>query len=383
MPDHISFFFRTRSSFIIGLFFTFNSFLFGNWVTRIPTVKNILDLSEIDLGLALLGAPLGAMLMLPFVGWYIARLGAGPATLHSALIHFAVMILPAYAENFWHLALIMVLFGSSNALMDISMNSAAAATEKKLGKLIMSSCHGMWSIGAMAGSLMGSIMIGLGVSLKMHLFLIVTLLIGLTLVLHKSIKNYREERKPGEKIFALPKGPLLILAIMAFCIMASEGAIADWSAVYMDETLNSSPFLTGIAYAGYALLMTLGRFSGDAIIPVLGQEKVVKWGGATAAAGLGGALLIGTPAAAIFGFSLAGLGFSCIIPVLFSSASMQPGYSPGTGIASVTTIGYTGFLVGPPLIGFLAEMFSLPVGLGFVVFCSAMVSILAVIAKFK
>lgn len=383
MLKHISYFFRTRSSLVIGVVFAFNSLLFGNWITRIPTVKDMLGLSEIDLGLALLGAPLGAILMLPFVGWYIARLGAGPATFYSAIVHFVVMLFPAYAGSFLHFAVIMVLFGASNALMDISMNSAAAATEKKLGKLIMSTCHGMWSIGAMAGSLMGSIMIGFGISFKMHMIFVVFILVSLTLLLHKSIKLYYEEENPGDKIFTLPKGQLLILAIMAFFIMASEGAIADWSAVYMDETLNSSPFLTGFAYAGYAFFMTIGRLAGDAIIPALGQAKVVKWGGATAAIGVGAAIIAGTPVAAIIGFSLTGLGFSCIIPVLFSSAARQPGYSSGTGIASVTTIGYTGFLVGPPVIGFLAEAFGLSVGLSFVVFSSAMVSFLALATKFR
>ena len=368
---------------MIGLLFSLNSILFGNWVTRIPTVKAMLGLSEIELGLALLGAPAGAICTLPFVGWFIAKLHAGRATFYSAIVHFVFMVLPAFVDSFWGFVVVMVLFGSTNALMDISMNAAAASTEKKLGKLIMSTCHGMWSVGAMVGSLVGSIMIGLETFISFHLISIVVLLIIITLILKKDLMTYKEERVVGEKVFAFPKGPLLILSIMAFGIMASEGAIADWSAVYMKETLHSSPFLTGIAYAGYALFMTIGRFSGDAIIPMFGQAKVVIWGGGISAVGMTMALLMAHPIAAIIGFSFAGLGFSCIIPVLFTSASNQPGYSTGSGIASVTTIGYTGFLVGPPLIGFLAEAFGLSVGLGFVVVCSIMVSLLALVAKFR
>ncbi|HCX20410.1 MAG TPA: MFS transporter, partial [Cytophagales bacterium] len=167
------------------------------------------------------------------------------------------------------------------------------------------------------------------------------------------------------------------------CILLSEGAIADWSAIYMRDVIHSDPFLYGVVYSGFALFMTVGRLSGDALIPMIGKKKLVLYGGLISSIGLAIAVLSNSAFLAIAGFSLTGLGFSCIVPVLFISAANEPGYSSGTGIAAVTTLGTAGFLVGPPLIGLLAEWYDLSVGLGFVLFCAVLVSLLSLAIKFR
>lgn len=383
MAQHLKFFFSRSESLVVGLVFSFNSLLFGNWVTRIPSVKDAIGLSEAELGLALLGAPVGAICIMPLAGWIIARLNLGKTILISAIIHACTLPLLGLADSFWTLSFSLFFFGLSNSVMDISMNAAAASTERKLKKPIMSTCHGMWSVGAMVGSGAGSILVGLKISTLAHLGGTALIIILLLVVFRNRLLTYHEEKRAGEKLIAIPNWSLLLLAFMAFCIMTSEGGIADWSAIYMRDTLGANAFLTGIAYAGFSLLMAIGRMMGDYLIPRIGKRNAVMWGGLLAAAGLGFSLLSHSPLVAILGFSIAGFGYSCIVPVLFIAASNEPGYSSGTGIAAVTTIGYTGFLVGPPFIGFIAEATSLSIGLGFIVFCSLLVSLLSFKIKFK
>ncbi|MBV6644994.1 MAG: MFS transporter [Cyclobacteriaceae bacterium] len=357
--------------------------MFGNWVTRIPNVKDSLALTEADLGLALLGAPIGALCIMPLAGWIIAQAGLGKTTFWSTLIHAISLLGLAFANSFWLLTGALWFYGLSNSVMDISMNATAAQVERSARRAIMSTCHGMWSIGAVIGSVTGSFFVGGESEVHFHLVLITSIVILIILILAPKIFSYQEAKQIGEKVFAFPRGTLLVLAVMAFCILMSEGAIADWSAVYMKDTLLANPFLTGIAYAGFSFLMALGRFLGDAVIPKFGRGAILKWGGAVSAIGLLIALVFGQPFVAIIGFSITGLGYSCLVPVLFIAAANQPGYTSGTGIAAVTTVGYSGFLIGPPLIGFLAEAYNLSIGLSFVMVCSALVTVLAMVTKFK
>lgn len=383
MVQHLKLFVHQKTSLVIGLVFSLNSLIFGNWVTRIPTIKEALSLSELELGLALLGAPVGALLIMPFSGWLIARFSLGKTVWYSALLLSVSLTLLALADTFWSLTVALFVYGFNNSVMDISMNAAAASTERSLKNPIMSTCHGMWSIGAMVGSGVGSLLVGFGTSTLVHFGGTTAVVILLLFFFRKPVFKYHEPRKTGEKIFAVPNLTLFLLALMGFCIMVSEGGIADWSAVYMRDTLAANAFLTGIAYAGFSLLMAIGRMMGDAMIPRFGKRNMVMWGGLLASIGLSIALLSANPLVAIVGFSVAGLGYSCVVPVLFIAAANEPGYSSGTGIAAVTTVGYAGFLAGPPLIGFLAEAYGLSMGLGFIVLCSLLVSVLSFTVKFK
>jgi len=383
MIGHLSYFFTNRSSLSIGSMFALNSFMFGNWVTQIANVKLDLGLSEAELGLALLGAPIGALSLMPFAGYLIERLHLGRATVIAGVFHSLSLLGLAFADSIWSLTIGLFGYGLTNSLMDISMNAGASQVEKNIKKPIMSTCHGMWSLGAVLGSLSGSVAIGEKIDVSAHLTLISICVTAFILFAGKNIWTLRETKVFGEKVFAFPKGMLLVLALMAFCILLSEGAIADWSAVYMKESLHAEGYLVGMAYAGFSFAMALGRFLGDAIIPKFGQGKVLKLGSVIAAFGLLLAILFQNPYMVIVGFSIAGVGYSCIVPILFIAAANQPGYTAGTGIAAVTTLGYSGFLIGPPVIGFLAESFGLPFGIGFIMFCSGLVSVLAIMLKFK
>lgn len=380
---HLRFFFSDRYSLLIGLVFSLNSLVLATWVVRIPEIKNELFLSEGDLGLALLGPPLGALCMLPFAGWIISYLQSGRAMVVSMGLYVMSLVWIAFSRDFWSFSFALFYFGLTNSFMDISMNSAAAVREKQVKSSIMSTCHGMWSMGAMVGSLLGSLAVGFDIEMDVHFALVLVVEVLFLSLFGRSLSNsYRTEQK-GKRRLAIPNATLLSLSLMAFCIMLAEGAIADWSSLYMDQTLDSVPFLIGAAYASYSLIMAFGRFAGDAIIPGFGKRPVVLFGGIVATLGLGSTLLAGNEYYAIIGFGLTGLGYSCVIPVLFSSAANEPGYTQGAGIAAVSSLGYIGFLAGPPAIGFLADNYGLQVGLGLVVLLSMMVAAIAAFVRFR
>lgn len=376
MFGHLKSFFASADSRTIGMIFCFNSILFGNWVTRIPDIKTKIGLSDAELGFALLGSPLGAIIIMPVSGWLIARLTLSRATLISLFLFVSVSYLPSMVTSMWGLTFVLFVYGLTNAFLDISMNAAAAIVEKDRKYPIMSTCHGMWSLGAMIGSLMGSMFIGFGVAPHIHLPTAAILIALAVFFIAGNILKFKDDHTQGH-VFAIPSKALLGLALIAFCILLNEGAIADWSAVYMKETLNSNPFLIGLAFSGYAMLMALGRFLGDALIPRFGNRRIVVAGALLAVFGLSLALLLANPYVAIFGFSLVGLGFSCIVPVIFSVGANTPGMSAGAGIAAVATMGYTGFLAGPPIIGFISEFYGLTIALSLVIVLSLLVALLA------
>ncbi len=376
-------FFQNSKLLIVGLIFGLNSFLFGNWVVRIPDVKIHIGLDDYELGLALLGAPVGAIVILPFVGYIIDRFRLGKVLFLSSFLHSVSLIPLAFSENFWQLFISLVFFGITNATMDVSMNSVAVLVEKESKRSIMSTCHGMWSLGAMIGSVSASFFLLIGFEHNYHLMIISVVVASFFLLKNRSLSFYKDENITNAKVFSVPNVKLLVLAFMAFCIMISEGAIADWSALYMIEVVKSPAFFVGLSYASYSLIMAMGRFSGDALFPVLGKKRIAIIGGLLGAFGLGSTLLVSNHLYAIVGFGITGLGFSCIIPVIFSSAANEPGYTKGAGIGSVTVIGYFGFLAGPPFIGYLSETFSLTFGLGLVVLLSLMVSAIANFIRFR
>ena len=312
----------------VGAAFALMSILFGTWITRIPDIQLQTGLSEGQLGLALLGMPIGAIAIMVFMGPIIHRFGAGMVTWVSSMVYVFAMVLPALATNWWSLAGALVIVGIGAGSMDVAMNAAAVVIEKQHKKLIMSTSHAIFSLGGMIGAGIGSIVAGLGVSTLYHFIFTAAIMLALTRVFRKqwlSISAYDE----GSHKWVWPTRSLALLAIIGFCVLLAEGAIADWSAIYLRHTLKGSSFLGGLGFAGFSLTMALGRFYGDSLIPRWGAGNLVRWGGLVAAVSLGASLMIGNPLAAIVGFTLAGLGLSCVIPIIFISAARIPGTSPG------------------------------------------------------
>lgn len=366
----------------VGFIFAVNSILFGSWITRLPEVQNRLEIGEGELGIALLGLPLGSVMIMPFMGWVIHKLGDGKATLYSAILFCIVSTFPVLAPTYWLLFLSMVIVGVSTGSMDIAMNASAAAVEKRYAKFIMSSCHGMWSVGGMIGAGSTSLLVWLGVDARIHIPILGLLLLIWVLYHRKVLLTIREETV-SDVVFSIPTGPLFGLAVIGFCIMLGEGAIADWSAVYLKNTLGADAFYTGLGFAGFSFTMAIGRFYGDRIIEAWGSRKLVFAGASTGIAGMAIGLLTRDPLFVVIGFTVAGLGFSCLIPAVYIAASRMPGRVPGASLAAVAGFGYFGMLIGPPLIGMIAEILGLTAGLSVVILLLLFVIILSGYVRFR
>ena len=365
----------------VALVFATNSIVFGGWFVRIPEVKERLALSEGELGLALLGLPIGALFIMLVTGSLVARFGAGRTTLVATLAFCASVVTPALAVSLWTLFAALLLVGFCSGAMDVAMNAEAAAVEERLGRPIMAACHGFFSLGGMIGAGLGAVLVSVGVPLVLHLaatgLVMAVLVASQRKVLIGAAPVERTSADEAEVTFALPRGVLFGPAVMAFCVLVGEGAMADWSAVYLKENLLASAGVAGLGYAVFSLTMAVGRFLGDDLVARFGDAQIVRGGAFLAALGLGLAVLVPLPAAAIVGFAAVGFGYAGVVPILFRAGAKAPGFSAGTGIAAVASAGYAGFLAGPPVIGFVAELVGLGGGLALVAVLSAGVALAA------
>ncbi len=361
---------------VAGVFFV-NGAVFANWVTRIPVVQQKLGLSNGALGVALLGMAVGALMSMPTTGWLLTRLSSRLVIKITALGYCAVLPLLALAPNLLLLAIALVLFGAFNGAMDVAMNAQGIAVEQRYQQPIMSSFHGMFSVGGMVGAFSSAVLASLGVEPIPHLLGAALLLGIVTIFASRRLLSVATDTVSHEPAFAIPTRSLLGLGVVAFCVMLGEGAMADWSAIYLQKTLGTGLGLAAAGYTVFSLAMAVFRFMGDWLTQRLGSVKMVRLGGIVAASGLGLALVIAQPIAALIGFACVGVGFSSIVPIVLSAAGRTPGLPPGLAIAAVTTTGYFGFLSGPPLIGFAGDLLNLRSALGIVVILSTTVAVLA------
>ncbi len=350
----------TAAARAIALVFIANGFVLANWFTRIPATKEALELGDGALGVTLMGMPLGSAVILPFTGRLVGRMGAGTLATFAGIATATAAALPAFAIDIWSLALAMFLLGFANGAMDVAMNAKGAAIERALGFNIMSALHGMYGVGVLVGSMTGSLFAGLGVPVMAHLPLTSGLAIA-ALVATMTRLSDRPVAAPeaAEKLLAIPRGPIWPLACIAAASFLAEGAAADWSAVYVRTVLDSPPGMAALALVGFSLGLTLTRFVADALGERFGELTLLQGGSALAGLGMIVGLLQSSAIVAILGFVAMGAGLAAVVPIAFRRASNTEGIPPGTGVAAVATVGYTGFLAGPPLIGLLAEMIGL------------------------
>ncbi len=365
-----------RASLSIGTMFALNSMVFSSWYTRIPEVQNKLGLNTGQLGLALLGMPIGSLLIIPVTSWLISKYAAGKITLISSIGCCLLIPTPVLAENFWSLGFSMLLLGLANGSMDIAMNAQATAIESRRQMPIFSTCHALFSLGGLIGAGLGGIVATLGVRSQIHLGAIAFLMTAVALWCGHALLKFPATKTTGP-VFAVPSKSLLSLAVMAFCILLGEGAIGDWSAVYLRNTLHAAPFLAGAGFACFSLGMTIGRLYGDQISVRLGSKSAIRLGTLLAGLGLSFGLLIPNPYAGVFSFGCVGLGYAGIIPIIYRAAAHTPGIAAGTNIAAVASAGYMGFFAGPPLIGFTGQVLGLRIALGIVVFLAVLVNFMA------
>lgn len=353
---------RARAA--VAAVFFLNGFGFANLVPRLAEVKLGLGLGEAAFGVALLGLAGGALLAMPLTGALCARLGSRSVTATALFLFAPAPILLALAPSLPALAGAFLALGVAAGALDVAMNAQGVAVEQGYPRPIMSSLHGMFSLGAMTGALTAGAVAVLGLDLLPHLAMVAGLLLAVGSVACPAMLPARFDASGAGPAFALPTRGLLVLGGIAFCALLAEGAVADWSAIYMHESLGAGTELAAAAFATFSVTMAAGRFLGDRLVARLGPGLVARAGALLAAAGLAGALVVGHPLAAILGFGLIGAGIACTFPIVLSAAARSGELPAGHAIAAVCTLGYFGFLVGPPTIGLVAELTGLPQALG-------------------
>ncbi|MEU8205777.1 MFS transporter [Streptosporangium sp. NPDC049046] len=353
-----------RGRVAVYLLFLLSGMSIGTWTARIPSIKQGLGLSEGELSLGLLGIAAGAIAGMQVVGRLVDRHGSVKVMLPMAFAQALVLILPAFMPNLVGLALALFAFGAVHGTLDVAMNANAVEVEQATGRPIMSSFHAVFSIGgflgAAAGGLLAQAAFSPGQTFTAAAVVIVALALwatrwALSLTAHTAPTGTGAAAGGGNG-----GGGVLLLGVLAFCCMIGEGAAADWSSVYLRESLNSSDGFAAVAYAAFSIMMTAGRLAGDRLAALLGPVNLVRACGALAASGLGFGLLAGNQIAAVIGFGCFGAGLSCIVPQVFSAAGRRDPARAGKALARVASLGYVGFLSGPVLIGGAAELVGLP-----------------------
>ncbi|WP_281972794.1 MFS transporter [Ruegeria faecimaris] len=345
----------------VAAMFILNGALFGIWASRIPAVRDHLDLSHEALGYGLLFMAAGAVCSFPVTGRLTDRFGAVVITRIIAILYTASLILLAFAGSFWALAFFLFVFGAFHGSMDVAMNAWAAEVERAYDRPVMSSFHAMWSLGAGLGALSGFGAVQADLTVMQHFLLAGGLVVGLTLALSRVQWNSRRVAPSGGAVFALPSGGLILVGFFALCGALGEGAVADWSAIFLRDVTGAPESVAALGFAVFSVTMVAFRLAGGVVIARFGPTATARFGGVCAALGVLAVVSADGPGIALVGFGLMGLGYAVIMPVAFSRAANDPHVPPGQAIASVATLGYGGLLIGPPLIGFLAEMLTLRV----------------------
>ncbi|MFN2173875.1 MAG: MFS transporter [Candidatus Promineifilaceae bacterium] len=346
---------------VLAAFF-FNGLILATWVSRIPAVQSKLDMSEGTLGFVLMGISVGVIVALSMAGGLVGRFGSKTMTMAGVIGLCFVMPLPALMPNTAALFAALFIFGAFLSTMDVSMNSQAVVVEGLAGKHLMSSFHAFFSIDGLAGALLGAGFVALGVSILNH-FLILALFSLLVMLFFGRflVQDSGEPEGEGGGIFRLPPHPLWALGAVAFCVAIGEGSMGDWSGVYLAEVIRTTEAFAALGFAAFSATMTLGRLAGDWLVVRFAPVNVVRYGGLLASLGLLTAVFSHNEYVVLLGFAAVGAGVANGIPLAFSAAGKFPGMAAGAGIVGVATIGYAGFLAGPPLIGLVAEATSLRV----------------------
>jgi MFS family permease len=361
----------------VGLVFASDSLLFGSWVAHIPSVKARLNLSDGELGLALFAMPLGLLVMNPLTGRIINRLGEARTCFWAAIGLCISICIPINAPTIWVMMVGLFMLGICGALINVAMNAAATNVEKAHGLTIMSSCHGMWSVGGMVGSSLAGVVIAAHIAPALHIMASAGFILLLTFVLQPTLRQIPDQADAGSTSFVRPNLDLLIMIFIGLVLAMGEGTAFDWSAVYLRDVTGASPEIAALGFGAFSLTMTLGRFTGDAIIQRVERKLLLQIGSLVAAGGLVLMMLLPYPPTALLGFLLLGAGCSLGAPILYAAALRIPGIPPAAGLSTFATFSFIGFLAGPPVIGFVADALGLPWGIALVAVLSVVSAVLS------
>jgi predicted MFS family arabinose efflux permease len=314
------------------------------------------------------------MIAMPLTGQVLDRRSSATVTRFAALVYLPLLALPVFAPTPVLLGVALVFFGAANGAMDVSMNAHGVAVERTLGRPIMSSLHAGWSFGGLAGSGGVALAVALGLEPRVEGVIASALLWLAAIAITARLGSASAHSEHGASGFALPSRGVLLIGALCFLVMVTEGAMGDWSGIYLKHDLGASGSAAATGFAGFSLGMALARLAGDGLARRWGSGRLLSAGMGLVTVALGLTLVIGDPAIAVVGFALIGIGIANAVPLLFSAAGRVP--PSGPSLAAVFTVGYTGFIVGPPLIGVLADATSLAAALGVLCVTGAAVTLL-------
>ncbi|MFG2837945.1 MFS transporter [Streptomyces zaomyceticus] len=348
-------------------YFGINGTALALWVAHVPDIKRDLDLSPLQLGAALLVVAGGALVAMQVAGRLIDRVGSAAVTRISGVLLPLTLVGPAFAPSLMWLAVALALLGAANGLMDVSMNAQAVEVERLYERPIMSAFHAVFSVGGVVGAGLGALLLSLDVSREVSLPVAAVLLAAAAAATGGRLLGKAESADAGDVTEPGATGRLPLLATLLGCVafssMVVEGAAADWGGVHLQETVDADTGVSALAYAAFAVAMTTGRALGDRVVARYGSVSVVRWGGATAVAGLALVVWSGSLVPILLGWLLAGAGVATVVPQIFTAAGNLSTDQSGAALARAATLGYFGFLAGPPLVGWLADLTDLSTAL--------------------
>lgn len=343
--------------------FALNGALYGAWASRIPSFAESHQLSHANLGLILLSLAAGAILSFPLAGLWSDRIGAVKLTIILAVAYLISFLFLALAIDFstmLFVVLAILFFGATHGAMDVAMNGWAADSERDIGKPIMPVFHAMWSVGAGLGAFSGVMALKVESSIFMH-FMFVCVACFSAFAITRGSEEIKKERhqETTQPLLALPRGALVLIGFIALGAAMGEGAMVDWSAIYMVTIASTSDTTAAYGYSVFSVAMVVVRLSGSFITTLLGPVNTVRVSALLAFIGV--LLVVSLPqtTTVLMGFVLMGAGYAIVIPLVFTRAANDPVTPPGLALAGVATFSYGGMLLGPPVIGFLGEFFGL------------------------
>lgn len=361
----------------ISIYFFFLGFLFSSWASRIPDIKDRYDLNDAELGSLLFMLPLGALCSLPLSGWMIARVGSKNMSLATLLLYVMALFAIPLVKTIGLLSVVLFCFGFLGNLGNISLNAQGIVIQHQIQKSILSSLHAMWSVGAFSAAAFTDWMMEEEQTIESQYVIIVTFTAALILGMFTNLIKDPINLAGKQKVFAIPNKALLFLGLICFCVAMSEGAMADWSSLYYRQIINQPHVVSALGYTAFALFMSIGRFLGDSLIEKWGYKTVLKGNGLLITVGMILSLSTSIPSLVIIGFALVGLGVSSVFPVVYILATKEKSMMPSAALAAVSSVGFVGFLVGPPIIGFIAQLIGLRLALAIVILLGAFIFFMA------
>ncbi len=340
------------------VFFFISGFGYSSWASRIPAIKEQLHLSEAEFGTVLFAFPIGLMLTMPFTRRILNIMSSRYCMLLGAVMFNVVLALPGFAAFVWQLVLILLIFGGSRNILNLSMNAQALEVQRLYPKSIMTTFHAVWSLAGFAGAGLGYVMVTQHIDPSFHLLGISVAMLAVTASFYPMTIEC-EPSKEQSKFFSIPDKTLLKFAIICFVSMARENTMYDWSGIYFQNVLHASQKMTTAAFVFFMTAVTLGRFCGDYAVMRFGIKNILLYSAIFISLGFLLCFLLPFVVTTIFGFVLIGIGVSCTVPLVFSIAGKSKNLSSGSALTSISTIGYLGFLVVPPMVGYISEVLSM------------------------